>query len=140
VRKMKISFFLLSLSFLVNSCEVYHEKLVGDYYLDVHESRTDMTIVYVSEEGYRVGLMRPTVFAVGYNKQFIIIKQHPNHIRNGINRSITNYYIVPVENPVSRALDENVVGPLTKVEFEHARQEMAIPENLDFTIVFEDLE
>ena len=76
------------------------------------------------------------VFAVGKNKDFIIVKQHPteNEFCNNPNLKITNYYII--EN--IRLLENKkyiVHGPLDLLGFEKMKSKLKI-EDLEFTILY----
>lgn len=85
--------------------------------------------------GYAIS---PCVYAVGFNDEFIIAKQHPL-VNNQINKSVTNYFIIPIINKVSRFEDLNKIGPLNKEEFNATRIEIGIPTNLNFSIIFDKL-
>ena len=75
-----------------------------------------------------------TVFAAGWNDEYIIVKQHPmGPGAASSDRSVTNWYIV-------RISDDNVFGPLTEDEFVAKRVELGVPGTLSFTRVFKNLE
>jgi hypothetical protein len=62
------------------------------------------------------------------------VKQHPDD-----NRKVTNYFIVPVEQHITRENLKDVLGPLTYNQFLTKRHELAIPESLQFTKEYDDL-
>ena len=77
-----------------------------------------------------VAVINQTGFAVGFNDEFLIAKQHPN--RGKIDRSVTNFYIL-------RVTDGELFGPYTESEYRKVRQWLRLPESLQFTRVFERL-
>jgi hypothetical protein len=55
-----------------------HEKhLIGNYYFIAVDTDKDMNLSYKLENGDYMGVAGSTVFAAGYNDDFIIVKQHP---------------------------------------------------------------
>jgi hypothetical protein len=112
---------------------VYEEQIVDVYYLTACDSEEDMCI-----QGDMV-VIKSTVFAVGYNEDFIIAKQHPHEFAKPIDKSITNYYIIPLKNKVSEFPDSNKIGPLTLEQFTEKRKELNVSDSLKFTIEFEKL-
>jgi len=94
----------------------------------------NMELCYTNEDGYMIAIVERTVFAVGYNKKFIIVKQHPKG-----NKEYTNYFVIPLVNKISESTSENIYGPLNNDEFEKLKTKLDI-KNLDFTIVYKNLE
>lgn len=126
---------------LLTSCigsSVYEKKLSPGYELSANDDLSGMTI-YVNEGQYQVGVLPATVFSVGFDQEFIIAKQHPL-INNTINKSVTNYYVIPIKDKVSTWPDLNRIGPLTQKEFLLQRKTLNISDKLEFTITIEDLE
>jgi hypothetical protein len=120
------------------SCAVYKKELTEGYELSANDDISGMSI-FVNDGQYQVGVVNPTVFSVGFDEEFIIAKQHPFN-DNLIDKSITNYYIVPVKDKVSVSPDENKIGPLSHKEFLVKRKELGVSEKLDFTITIDKLE
>jgi hypothetical protein len=116
---------------------VHQERLVGNYYLIAIDSEGDMRISYRIGESSFLGAIRATVFAVGYDSNFIIVKQHPSASFGKIDRTKIDYYIVPAQD-ISKY--DVVIGPLDQNSFIQKRRELKIPESLTFTKVFRDLE
>lgn len=116
----------------------YVEELVADYSLRAIDVRSGMGVCYLDGK-HIIGIVQSTVFAVGHNDDFIIIKQHPEDFPK-IDKSITNYFVIPLKKKVSKLAEENVIGPMSKEEFERKRIELGVPKNLSFTRVFKDLE
>jgi len=75
-----------------------------------------------------------TVFAIGNDAKFIIAMQHPSQDqgRGELNRSVTNYWIVRVDDGV-------VFGPLTEASFKMQRLQLGVSVDLGFSRVHEDL-
>jgi hypothetical protein len=126
---------LLATIFLVSALMhgwEYKKKLTGDYALLAVDVREQMNISKMLPGGDAVGVVRATVFAVGWNDDFIIAQQHPpnSDISNG--PRVTNFYIL-------RTSDEELWGPLTADQFRMERANQGVPSDLDFTLVFQDL-
>jgi len=136
---MKHFFFLILIVSIVSCIGIasYNKKLVSNYRLSAIDDITGMTID-VEIRGYYVGVISPCVYAVGFNDDFIIAKQHPL-IDNHINKSVTNYFIIPIKNKVSRFEDLNKIGPLNKEEFDETRIEVGVPAKLNFSIIIDEL-
>ena len=125
---------------LFSSC-YYKKPLAPGYELTEFDyDKEDMSIIYYYDNKIRVGVVNPTVFAVGYNEDFIIAKQHPRKFPNPPDKSITNYFIIPIKDKVRQSPDDNKIGPLTKSEFKEKRKELGIPDEVMFSIVIKDLE
>ncbi|TCI90943.1 hypothetical protein [uncultured Tenacibaculum sp.] len=73
-------------------------------------------------------------FAVGENGDFIIAKSHPKTSENGINKSVTNYHIIEVNKNTEQSPN------LTIEQYERERKKLKIPNDLDFNIVYDELE
>lgn len=120
----------------------YEKKLTLNYGLLAIDDMNGM-VLYCLDGGYRIGIVSATVFAVGLNDDFIIVKQHPctseSNSSDSINKQITNYFIIPIKNKISENIEKNIFGPLTFEKFEKKKKELKIS-NIDFTIVFKDLE
>lgn len=76
------------------------------------------------------------VFAVGYDDDFIIAKQHPTSgFEDGfkIDPSVTHYYIID-----TRTTEEKVIGPLTEEQFDKTKKELRI-ERIEFDKTYIDI-
>jgi hypothetical protein len=107
----------------------YLEHLTGHYDLF---APLDMESMAIWRES--LGRVPASVFAVGWDDQFILAKQHP---RAGYpapaERNVTHWYIIRVTN-------DEVFGPLTESEFAAKRAELGVPDSLAFARVFKELE
>jgi hypothetical protein len=128
---------LLSLT----GCE-YREHLTGNYYLtETDNADEELSLSYDLGNGSYIGVVNPTLFAVGYDDEYIIAKNHPQ-IRGAFtfSRKFTHYYIVPLKYKVHHSPDENRIGPLSEEEFKAKRKELKMSDSLTFTRIFKKLE
>lgn len=134
----------LIFSLIIVSClggcmgEAHYEQLKAGYYLSATDAKEDMVLGYQDGE-YGIGIIDATVFAVSQNDSFIILKQHPRDFPNESNKAVTNYYIIPIKDRISKAPEKNFYGPLTSKSFEQKKNELGL-QSIDFTIVFKDIE
>lgn len=91
LNKIFLLFYLASLF----SCgfDAHYQTLNGGYFLSAIDTREDMSLGFL-EGAFGVGVVNPTVFAVGQNEDYIVLKQHPTSLMI-TDKSITNYWIVP---------------------------------------------
>lgn len=111
----------------------YEKKLAGDYVLLAVDVREQMNISRMLPSGDAVGVVGATVFAVGWNEDFIIAQQHEPASGARTGPRVTNFYLL-------RVADGEVWGPLTAAQFSAERARHAVPSDLDFTLVFQDPE
>ena len=107
--------------------------LVGAYALWAVDAREQMSLVKKDGRGGGIGVVGPTVFAAGWNNDFIMLMQHPGDAFGKHDKSVTNFFVL-------RLKDEKLFGPLTKAQFEEQRKIFGIPTELGFKLVFHDLE
>jgi hypothetical protein len=106
--------------------------------LYAYATNEDMIIMHTEKSG-SIEIVGPTVFSIGYDKEFIIAKQHPAIYPEKENRGITNYFIISLKHPVSWTSQGNATGPLNEKEFREERKKLNISDTLDFTVVFDDV-
>ncbi|RYY45746.1 MAG: hypothetical protein EOO06_15900 [Chitinophagaceae bacterium] len=129
---------LISLS-VFSSCYfgagLVEQRLVGNIHLVAMNSLEEAELI--CEEGsssvYHV-LVRPAVFAIGYNETFIIAKSHPIALGK-IDRTRTAYHIIEVDK-ISCEVDQTI-PKLTFEEFRSKCDKLDVPEDLAFTIDLE---
>ena len=115
---------------------VIKKNITGNYYLTAPDDDLQLSLTYGKpDEDFYSGIIESTVFAVGYNKDYIIAKQHPRKFPDDLDRTITNYYILPI----THNYNWNLIGPLTLIEFNAERQKLKIPKSLQFSIEYENL-
>jgi hypothetical protein len=121
--------------------DMNNEHVIGGYYLSTVDYVEDgMSLYYDLDDGNYIGVVNETVFAVGYNEEFIIVKQHPTNYPFPPDKSTTNYYIIPLKFKVNHFPDENKIGPLSEIDFTIKRKELGIPDSLSFTKILMDQE
>lgn len=132
---------LLLILLVLEGCKMKNNnnRIIENYFIGTDDLREDMMIYAVVNE-YRIGIMPPTIFALGYNEDFIIAKQHPQNSSLSMEREKINYFIIPLKKKKMESPDENKYGPLTKEEFLQKRIEIGIPDSVNFSLVFKDLE
>lgn len=108
---------------------VHEEQIVGNYYLIAVDTSDQMDVSYRVRDVY-IGRIPETVFAVGWNDDYIVAKSHTPG-----GRGDTEYYYLV------RALDSayadpkvSVRGPLSSLEYGWEKRRLGLPE---FTRVLE---
>ena len=112
---------------------VYQKRLIGRYELVAVDVLEQMDLCETLPDGDAVGVIPPTIFSVGWDRHFIIAKQHPHDTDGHIDRSITNFYIL-------RASDGKLLGPLDRSAFSRDRLLLGVPGSLHFGLNFQELE
>ena len=118
-----------------------NEHLFGNYYLTATDVEDDLSLSYHKpEDGSEYGgIISATVFAIGYNEKYIIVKQHPKVLSKPTNKKITNYFILPIKNDFNYRTMNGLVGPITYDQFVLKRHELDIPDSLTFSKEYENL-
>ena len=111
----------------------YEKRLSGKYALVAVDVLEQMDISELLPNGSATGVIPATVYAVGWNDQFIIAKQHPSGPNHSVDKTVTNFYIL-------RVADGKLAGPVTEPAFDGERKKLGIPEALGFTLVFDKLQ
>jgi hypothetical protein len=121
----------------VTGCQgfVIDKTVAGKFHLIAVDVKENLSLSYNLNNGDYIGVVNQTVFAVGHNDKYIIVKQHPQIL----GKNFTDYYIVPVIVKNQYWIEKEVIGPLRRDQFEQKKKELNI-ENLEFTIVYENLE
>ena len=103
------------------------------------DSPGQMNLAFDGGRGNTVGLVGPTVFAVGADDRYIVVKQHPATDGFGhYDHSVTNYfYIERTDSPDYRERQRRVTGPLSEQEFAQSAAALKLP---SFHNVFRDLQ
>ena len=130
---------LLSLVLIIITCFYGCDRLWPDcywsserYVLLAIDTKSQMSLCFDLENGTAMGLVDPTVFSIGANSNYIVVKQHPP-----TKRSITNYFIVERnQSPNSNERQKGVRGPMGKDEFDKLSKTLSLP---DFSKTFDDL-
>lgn len=108
------------------------------YSLVALDSPAQMNLSFY-DEGYYSELVGPTVYAIGANEQYLVLKQHPlNKAPTSTSGGLTNFYII-LRTPSADFEDrqKGVRGPLTQDEFEKLSATLSLPK---FSKTFRELE
>ena len=103
------------------------------------DSPEQMFIAFDGADRSASQLVAATVFAIGADDRYIVVKQHPakNSLSPG-DRSRTNYfYIERTHSPNFRERQRGVTGPLSEQEFRERAAALRLP---PFQKVFRELE
>jgi hypothetical protein len=132
-RKIYYIFLICSVMIFVGGCPfqglVYEEDLANGYAVWAADTMQDAAIVLKDKGGSgATGVVPLTVFAYGWNDDFIIAKRHPEKKGRKVDASITYWYIVEVASG-------NVHGPLNEDEFDKLRIKLEVPPELLFKTI-----
>lgn len=115
------------LSGLLASCNEGAGRIDGPYRLDIVDVTEDANVCYELESGDCVGRIPPTVFAVGYDANFIVAARHPHRFGDrSLDRSQTEYFYIvrSLDGPTS---GNSVRGPFDLNTFERHRRTLRLP-------------
>jgi hypothetical protein len=145
IQAIKKTSFYISILFLCTQCQqgfILHQKIVDNYYIIAPGIYERAALCFQTKDDWaNYGELVPaTVFAVGYNNEYMIVKQHPLlSFTNAIDKTTTNYYILPILKTIDWSTKNGLMGPLSLEDFDQWRKELRI-ENIPFTKVIKDLE
>jgi len=124
---------LTPLDYFCNS--LLNNNIFDNYHLMATDDWEQLNLSYYEPTGKNyVPVIKKTVFALGYNKKYIIAKQHPDN-----NKTITNYFILSIKRKYLSGDNSGLIGPLSAADFEQKQKELKL-EKLDFSIVYKELE
>ena len=110
----------------------------GDYELIAIDTMGQMMLAVDLHNGGSIGIVGPTVFALGADDQHIVVKQHPSTDHFGhFDQTVTHYFIVTRVPGTAEEKEKGVRGPLSKDEFDRVAVSNSLP---PFTKIFKDLE
>ena len=122
---------IFTVAILVIGCpfhgSVYSEDLGNGYYVVAGDVMEQAAVFRKVKRGGGLAVVFPTVFAYGWNDDFIIAKQHPRKDRK-VDTSLTYWYIVEVASG-------NVHGPLSEGEFNKLRIKLKVPAEISFKTI-----
>ncbi|MGA2297497.1 MAG: hypothetical protein ABSG15_08120 [FCB group bacterium] len=136
---MKKILFTLFIILLFTGCDVNlfpNKNLQDGYFIDF--GWVDLNFVSeLRNKNINFTVLETCVGAVGYDKDNIIVAQHPTYEKHSyeytVDTSITYYYIIPLTKKISDTIEKNLIGPMKKDEFNKKRMELHIPDNLKFS-------
>lgn len=125
---------LLSTACLFDSEE---HKLDDVYYLGSIDLVDSMSLYRRIDAQAGIGRVGPTVFAAGFDSQYVIVKRHPSG-----DRSKVEYFLLDRNKDDSPGRDPtaSVSGPFTEKEFAVARARAKVDTSLQFTLVLRKLQ
>ena len=108
------------------------------YVLMAVDARGQMNLAFDCGDGTAMGLVGPTVFSIGADEKYIVLKQHPSKDAFGaFDRSVTNYFVVErTQSPELAERQKGVRGPLSNEEFDKLSVILRLPQ---FSKTFDDL-
>jgi len=108
------------------------------YVLLAIDTPGQMSLSIDEGHGSALELVGPTVFSIGANDAYIVLKQHPSKNAFGdFDRSITNYFIVTrVKSSNFADRKKGVRGPMNADEFGRLQKPLALPK---FDKTFDEL-
>ena len=109
---------------------VYKEDLGNGYVVCALDVMENAHIIIKDKERPSGGswVVPRTVFAYGWNKDFILAKRHPEKKDRTVDTSVTYWYIVEVASG-------KVHGPLSEGEFNSLRTKLKVPAELSFKTI-----
>ena len=127
---------IFAVAILVVGCpfmgKVYEEDLVNGYAVWDTDVMEQAKIVKkdkeISSTTIYTLVVPATVFAYGWNDDFIIAKQHPRKKDRKVDTNLTYWYIVEVASG-------NVHGPLSEDEFNKLRTILKVPAEISFKTI-----
>jgi hypothetical protein len=120
--------------------ETTNRKVIGSYHLETVNGLEDLQLTYKKGggEGIYNTIIPSTVFAVGNNQKYIIAKRHPCSGLFTVDKSITEYYILPITDTIDWK-NIGLIGPLNLKEFDEKRNLIGI-QDIKFTITYSSVE
>lgn len=89
---------ILAVGLILNSCGgfgfLYQKHLTDDIWLIAVDEIEQMSVTLKDSDNGYSGIIEETVFAVGYNNDYLIAKQHPRKFPEPQQKDSTNYYII----------------------------------------------
>jgi len=132
---------LMSSVVALGGCDVFSPDTYwrsDDYKLTAIDIKGQMMLAVDLHNGGSIGIVGPTVFSLGADGRYIVVKQHPTKGEFGkFDRGITNYFVVTRLPGSDEDKEKGVRGPMSKDEFDHLSASMHLPQ---FTKTFADLE
>jgi hypothetical protein len=102
----------------------------GPYVLIAVDTEAQMDLSFDLSGHETVTLVGPTVFSVGANARFVVVKQHPSADGLRFDRRVTHYFIVDraTESFEGERQSPVVIGPLSRADYERLSRELDLPE------------
>ena len=108
---------------------IYEEDLGNGYIVCALDVMQDVHIIIKNKRGSGgFQVVPPTVFAYGWDDDFILAKRHPEKKDRKVDTSVTYWYIIEVASG-------DVHGPLNGGEFRKLRTKLKVPEEISFKTI-----
>jgi len=109
---------------------LYMDDLGNGYVVVAKHEMQDARIsrTYPEQPSMSRQVVPPTVFAYGWNDDFILAKQHPQKKDRIVDTSVTYWYIIEVTSV-------DIHGPLNEDEFRKLRTKLKVPEEISFKTI-----
>ena len=122
------------------SCDSSQKQIGENYFVRWINGPETMCIGFGTEDGNE-GIVKETIYEVKWNTEYIIAKRHPLEAPGveGINRDITEYYILKKVKFGEAKASENMFGPLIEEEFKVKRDNLGLIEDEMESMIFDDL-
>jgi hypothetical protein len=140
---MKFNFLLIIIFISIQGCifSVINDHIIGNYYLFAPDDDSQLELDYHAPDdgGTYSTVIAATVFAVGFNENYIIAKQHPYSGSSDVKNLKINYFIILLKDTFNFRTKNGIIGPLSEDQYNLKRRELNIPDNLIFSKQFENL-
>jgi hypothetical protein len=115
---------------LLGGCGAQGGRIDGPYSLEITDAPEDATVCYELDGGDCSGRIEETVFAVGFNADYLVAARHPHRFEErSLDRSRTEYYyIIRSQDGPRRDPSASVRGPFSEAMFERERQRLGLPQ------------
>jgi len=104
----------------------WDERIDGPYFLVAVDALEEMSVSYrepPNTSGSAFGLIEETVFAVGWNADYIVAKRHPEN-----NRRVTEYYYIVRKDAESAVYPgDGVRGPFNEEAYQREAERLGLP-------------
>lgn len=108
------------------------------YVLTAVDTLGQMHLVFDLGDGAAIGLVGPTVFSIGADTQYIVVKRHPGNAFGEFDRKVIEYFVLRrVQSEDFGARQRGVQGPFALAEFEKLTNQLHL---LPFTKTISELE
>ena len=97
------------------------------YVLTAVDTLGQMSLDFDLGNGTAIGLVGPTVFSIGSDDRYIVVKRHPGNSFGEFDRAITEYFVVKRVDGDFEARKRVVQGPLTSAAFTQLVDQLSLP-------------
>jgi len=115
-----------ALSLLLNGCaDAIHEHVTGPYILIAIDVDEQLSVSRDEGHGISIDRIGPVVIDVGWNTNYIVATVRP---KKKPGTPLSYYFLDIAKDSGTGNQYQAVTGPLTKDEFEKAKQKLGLPE------------